>query len=363
VRIALITSGLRGPASYIINLTRGLKKRNHDVLIVSSTKWVKEKIENLYVAKSWLALGLAPVVFGMRALIGVIESFKPDVIHCHWPTGTPDWRFGKILRTGIPAVATIHVSVDSRDFLWDTVFYKHFGIFIPYMKSLSSVISISDFVKKQVDRRVQLTGVPHNLVYTGVDEVVFYPAPREEDDTLKLLYVGQVMPEKGIDVLVEAFLKVREKRKTTLTIIGEGHLKGILERKTRDLECVRWIGFVGSQSEIAEQYARADLTVLATRWDEAFSLVPVESLACGTPVLSTRKGGNPEIVIPQKSGFLIDNCDRDAIADVLLSVRLEELRGMRAGCRALALEKFSLGRWLDAHEKIYTNAVSRMTAR
>jgi glycosyltransferase involved in cell wall biosynthesis len=231
------------------------------------------------------------------------------------------------------------------------------------MKSLRSVISISNFVEKQVDRRVQLAGVPHHLVYTGVDEDVFSPAPREEDDTLKLLYVGQVMPEKGIDVLVEAFLKVREKRKATLTIIGEGHLKGILQRKTRDLECVRWIGFVGPQREIAAQYAQADLTVLTTRWDEAFSLVPVESLACGTPVLSTRKGGNPEIVIPGESGFLIDKCDRDAIADVLLSVGLEELRGMRAGCRAQALERFSLGRWLDAHEKIYQDAIGRMPAR
>lgn len=357
MRIALITSGERGPGSYSRNLFQALKRRNHDVLVVSTTRWFKGDVDALYVAKSWLAFGLAPTVFRVRELVGAIESFRPDIVHCQWPSGTVDQRFGEILQTGIPAIATFHVSVDSRGFLWDRVFSWHFGKFIPFLSSLRALISISAFVKGQVERRAHTPGVPHHLVHTGLDENVFAPAPRVEDDTLKVLFVGQIMPEKGIDALVEAFLKVQGRRRATLTIIGQGHLKRYLQRKTRDLESVRWVGFVGSPQEIAMHYSQADLTILPTRWEEAFSLVPVESMACGTPVLATRKGGNPEIVIPGESGFLIERCDGDEIANALLSVRLAELRAMRPQCRALVLQRHTLGQWGDAHEKIYSEAL------
>jgi glycosyltransferase involved in cell wall biosynthesis len=362
VRIALITAGTRGPGSYTLNLAKALKARGHDVLLVSETAWRKEPFEPIFEAKSWSAFGMIPIVPSMREQIRHIEAFKPDIIHHQWPSGTSDYFFGQVLRLGIPTIATIHVSIDSHDMIFDRFFSIHYTTFLPLLRSLSGLISISEFIAAQVRRRRHLPEGIHHVVYAGVDETVFAPIERTRSDELRLLFVGQIMPEKGVDVLIEAARRARRTRPLTLTIVGEGVMKSVLQARTRDLDWVRWVGFMSHQKQIAEQYAQADLTVLPTRWEEAFSLVPVESMACGTPVLSTRKGGTPEIVLPGRTGYLIEECDPGQIAEVLLSASTDELEAMRSNCRAIVMERHTFRTWIDAHERIYASAIESRVA-
>jgi glycosyltransferase involved in cell wall biosynthesis len=357
VRIALVSSGSRGPASYTLNLANALRTQGHETLLVSTCPWQKERIEGLYEPASRLAFGLVPLVYRPRDVARVVEDFRPDVIHHQWPCGTFDLRFDRLLATGIPAVATVHVSVDSRDYIWDWLFRWHFGRFLRFVDSLAALISISAFVRAQVERRARLSGVLHRVVYAGLDETIFAPARREETGELRLLFVGEVMPEKGIDCLIRAAEAARRSRPLTLTIVGRGPMERLLRSRTRGLDWVRWAGFLGSQRDIAAHYARADLTVLPTRWDEAFSLVPVESMACGTPVLSTRRGGTPEIVIPGDTGYLIEDGSAEEICSALLSVKREELCAMRQRCRRRVLAGHTFARWTEAHESIYAAAV------
>ena len=247
-----------------------------------------------------------------------------------------------MLRTGVPTIATVHVSVDSHDVFYDRVFAWHYRRFLRRLPSLRGLISVSRFVAEQINRGLPRIGGAHSIVYAGIDETVFALRPRSFADHLRLLFVGQVKAEKGVDALVEAALRVRRSRPLTLTVIGKGLRKSALQARTRGLDWIRWGGFLRNQADIASRYAEADLTVLPTRWDEAFSLVPVESMACGTPVLATRKGGTPEIVIPGRTGYLISECDSDEITEALLSVRTEELTAMQLQCRQTILGRHSL---------------------
>jgi len=353
MRIALISSGKRGPASYTLNLARSLQRRGHEVLLLSTCRWVKEPFEPMYEARSWAAFGMVPVVLSMRGVARRIQMFAPDVLHYQWPSGTSDFFLSQVLRTGFPTIATVHVSVDSHDVFYDRVFAWHYRRFLRHLPSLRGLISVSRFVAEQINQGLPRIHVAHSIIYAGIDETVFAPRPRSVTDHLRLLFVGQVNAEKGIDSLVEAALRVRRSRPLTLTVIGEGLRKSALQARTRGLDWIRWGGFLRNQADIAAQYAEADLTVLPTRWDEAFSLVPVESMACGTPVLATRKGGSPEIVIHGRTGYLISECDSDEIAETLLSVRTDELDAMRPQCRKTILGRHTLSSWCEAHERIY----------
>jgi glycosyltransferase involved in cell wall biosynthesis len=360
MKIVILNAGVRGPASYSLNLYKYLTSKGHKVLFITEAKWEKEKIP-LYQAQSYKVLGLAPLVYNPGDLIKKIKDFSPDIIHHHWPCGTMDVLFGMIMKLKIPTIVTVHVAINSRKFLWDKLFYVHFTLFKTYLKKMDAVISISKFVKKQVKDRTKIPDSKHHLIYAGVNTEIFKPMDRTEEiknrKELNILFIGQIMPEKGIDVLVDAVIEISKRRDVRLTIIGTGHLKPILQKKTEGMPFINWVGFLKEQKQIAKYYSEADMTVLPTKWDEAFSLVPVESLACGTPVLSTAKGGTPEVVIPDKTGYLIKSCNKISLKRKLLSIDKKELEKMRAGCREFALENYTLEKWGKDHEELYKKII------
>ena len=353
MRIVIINSGVRGLASYSLNLYKYLTSQGHDVLLVAESTWKKEDIP-LYQAKSHLLFGLVPVVYRPGELIAAIKRFKPDIIHHQWPCGTMDVLFKRILKLRIPVVITVHNSVASKTFIFDKVFYYHFGIFSKHLLKADATIPISKFIKHQIHTRVNVPEEKVHLIYAGVDITQYKPA-KKNNKALELLFVGQVMLEKGIDVLVDAVIDVQKKRKVNLTIVGEGHQKDKLVKKTKGMPFIKWAGFVKGQKGVIDYYAKADLTVLPTRWDEAFSLVPVESMACGTPVLSTRKGGTPEIVIPHKTGILIDDCSKELLVDALLAVKKTELKNMGLAARKFVVKHHSFQTWGKEHERLYAS--------
>jgi len=87
--------------------------------------------------------------------------------------------------------------------------------------------------------------------------------------------------------------------------------------------------------------------------DEAFSLVPVESLACGTPVAASNKGGTPEIVKPGKTGYLLEHGTVKEIQDLILSLDKKELHKMGQTGREVVLRNHSIHSWGKQHEVIY----------
>lgn len=356
MRIVIINSGLRGIASYCFNLYKYLTKRNHQVLLISESKWYKEKIP-VYEAKSFKIFGVASLVYNPDEVIEKIRKFNPDIIHHHFASGTFDFLFGKIIALNKPTVMTVHLSVDSKKQFFDLSLYVHFKIFKRFLKKIDRIISISKFIKKQIEKTTDYNPKNNLVIYAGVDLKIFRPKKRKKSKTLSLIYVGQIMPEKGVDILIDSVIETRKKIDVTLTLVGNGHLKPLLQRKTRGKDYIKWTGFVRTQKEIAKYYSNADITMLPTRWDEAFSLVPVESIACGTPVLATRKGGTPEIIKEGKTGFLISSCNKAELVKKIISLNKKQLSGMRQICRNTAVQKFSMQEWGAKHESLYAQVL------
>lgn len=122
-----------------------------------------------------------------------------------------------------------------------------------------------------------------------------------------ILYVGRLSPEKGVDILLQAFAYVaREDKEVHLHVVGGGDLQGMTGR-ARLLGIDGRVTFQGNlpQSVLPGWYRDAMLVVLPSRAD-AQPLVLLEAMASGCPVVATRVGGIPEIVHDGESGLLVE---------------------------------------------------------
>ncbi|SFL84957.1 glycosyltransferase [Salibacterium qingdaonense] len=224
-----------------------------------------------------------------------------DVIHAHYafPSGVPARMMAK--RYDIPYVVTCHGG-DLNKMAKKGRFIRNQTKRI--LQDAAHVIVVGEDLLQQVVDDFDVPEDKVSMFSMGVDSRVFYPRPQMDmQEVLELspyekhiLYVGNVIEEKGIEDLVEAFPKVKyELPNARLHVIGparqEDYLQKLKDRLT-ELEAEEAVTFHGAktQQEVAEWMAASDLFVLPSH-TEGFGLVAVEAMACGTPVVGTNTGG------------------------------------------------------------------------
>ena len=174
----------------------------------------------------------------------------------------------------------------------------------------------------------------------GVNHDIFAPADRRERraelgieaDAPVVLFVGRVQPLKGIDVVVEAFARIRERHENArLVIIGGPSGPQGREEFSQVRELVSHAGLTGSvelhepveHPVLARYYQSADVLLVPSR-SESFGLVAVEAQACGLPVVAANVGGLSYAVADGSSGFLIDGWDASDYAEAADSILSDE---------------------------------------
>ena len=137
-----------------------------------------------------------------------------------------------------------------------------------------------------------------------------------------LLSVGNLVPLKGHDLVIEALSLLRERAlDARLCIIGTGPLRAELEALAERKGLSAQVRFMGAlpQDELAAWYGAADMLVLASE-REGWPNVLLESMACGTPVVATAVGGIPEIVEPPLTGRIVEHRTAQGLADAAASL-------------------------------------------
>jgi glycosyltransferase involved in cell wall biosynthesis len=104
-----------------------------------------------------------------------------------------------------------------------------------------------------------------------------------------------------------------------LTIVGDGPLRPALEARAREKGVASRIRFVGAQTEVAGWLKEADILVQPSRW-EGFGLTVIEAMATGLPVVVSSVGGLEEVVVPGETGLLVPPESPRALADALISL-------------------------------------------
>jgi glycosyltransferase involved in cell wall biosynthesis len=236
----------------------------------------------------------------MGAFRRALDEFRPDLVFAPW--AYPDgWAAVRLARkAGLPVVIQAHGS----DVLLLDRFPARKHRTIQAVRDADGIVAVSQDIANHLVR-YGVSADRVRVVYDGVDTSIFHPGPRKEardrlgvaDGDPLLLFIGNLLPVKAVDVLLEACRLLEESGSAfRAAIIGEGPLRITLERLAARLGIAERVRFLGSlpQQQLPDWYRAADLFVLPS-YSEGVPNVLLEASACGTPYVASNVGGIPEI--------------------------------------------------------------------
>lgn len=269
-----------------------------------------------------------------------------DVAHAFYPTdATVAARWSR--QTGRPAVQT-YLGAPTRR--WLSARRRRLEITLEANAGCTT-IAISRASAEVFKRDL---GVDVQVIHPGVDLEAFSDGGGRSEDPLIFCAAAADQPQKRIGLLLDAFAVLRRQRpgaRLVLSRPADPSLARRLEAAGAELRDV------DDRAELIRAYSEAWVTALPSV-GEAFGLVLVESLACGTPVVGSRLGAIPEIVDRAEVGRLFDGDESEALAAALLEgLELSVDPGSAAACRARA-GAFSLQRSTEAYERLYAELLA-----
>lgn len=229
-----------------------------------------------------------------------IRAWSPDCVFSFWahPDGEVAVRAARW--AGIPSV----VIVGGSDVLLLTRERRRRACVTRALAGADAVIAVSQHLRRRlIEIGIEPSRV--HVVHTGVDARLFQPGRRADArdklgiprDRPVLLYVGNLVRLKGLDVLMSALALLKQDAvPLEAYIVGAGPERKVLGTQAASLGITDRVHFVGSvpQEQLPDWFRAADMSVLPSR-SEGIPNVLRESLACGTPFVATRVGGIPEI--------------------------------------------------------------------
>jgi len=217
------------------------------------------------------------------------------------------------------------------------------------------VIACSDFVRIRDIQSVYFRESKVKTVHNGIDVNRFAPREQRENNPVKIVYAGQLIPEKGVATLLRAVADLRTEVKPRLLIAGTGYQQVELELLAYDLGLEpEWLGRI---DWIPQLFASSDIAVFPSNWAEAFGLVVAEAMACESCVVASDIGGIPEVV--GEGGVIVPPGDVKAlqvILDRLIENPILRRRLGEAGRRRV-LEKFTIDKMIDGYAMVVNEVI------
>ncbi len=296
------------------------------------------------------ALDVEPVVVSMppedvcwaslQSTCALIQASGVDVLHAHLPNAHMLAALAGRM-TGKPVVTTIHARQLTTG---DLEVHRCTGSRIhavcrqTYLQALGLGVD--------ADR---ICFVPN-----GVDTGAFQPLRKRSGalraefgvpaDAPLVGFVGRLSWEKGPDLFVQlAAIAHRAAPQAHFVMVGDGPMRAELERRIDEAELQQQVHLTGLRDDMPRLYGELDLLCSTSR-SEAMPLALMEGMACGVPIVATRVGGVPDLVVHGSTGFLAGHCDCRAAADAVVELlgSAPTRRRMSQASRELALRRFDL---------------------
>lgn len=309
-------------------------------------------------------------VRAFRRLLAHIREQKIELVHAHL-TYSAIWSAIASRMTGVPAIASLHVSPTATRALQDSVRHRvSTGIRDGIMRFIlnrwsTAIVTVSAALRDDYVAR-GLASAKLRVVHNGID-LDRFRRPHAESrarmerelglppDAPLIATVAVLRPKKGIEVLLEA---ARSVKGAYFVIIGDGPKREEWNELAATLgiaERIRWTGY---RTDVETLLAGCDLFVHPSV-DDAFPTVLLEAMAAGLPVVASRVGGIPEIVTPGVTGQLVPAGDAASLAAAIGSLLAdrERMRAMREAAQTDA-HRFSTEAWIGRLEKVYREAAA-----
>ena len=269
-------------------------------LRVTSRNWLIRKFEVL--RNTW-------------AFRSTVRAFEPDIVHVHRVADSITnllWYWG---------IKNLFVSTWGSDVIDDYSAEIRTSLYRRFMFKQAQVITATSHFLAEVTRHY--TDKEVHVVPFGVDCQLFRPTERINTTTAVTLgFVKHLKLKYGPEHLIRAMgLVVDRHPQTRLLMAGSGELRSPLEKLTGQLGLTRNVSFLGAieHRQVPELLRNVDIFVMPSIREE-FGVAAVEAQAMEIPVISTRVGGVPEVVLDGETGILIEPGDSEQLAQAILTL-------------------------------------------
>lgn len=362
-------------------IAEGLVQRGHKVVVVSTGKrndlrWhngvkiYEIKLANLYwpfedvfgrqlVKPFWHLLDAYNPVMAAR-LGSIIDNERPDFVQTHNLAGFSVAVWRAVKKRGLPVVQVLH---DYYNLCVRSTMYNNWQnctglctvcrLYRAPNRVLSGLVDVVVGVSRYVLGAHTSLGLFPNakkLVIHNGYTLSHKVSPGRLGEKVRFGYIGRLHPTKGLDMLIDAFLAV-DRPDTELIIAGEGESGYVqaLRHRAHD-KPVRFLGYTSRE----KFFPQIDILVVPSIWHDPFPGVCKEALAWGKPLIASRRGGIPEMVVNGETGWLFEPEEPSALEAAMRAVliRRDEYEQMSAACIARA-ELFKEENMVDAYDKLY----------
>lgn len=362
-RVLILTVGFTvGGAEQIVLMTAPrLQRAGFDVTVVSLKGWgpVGDELETR---------GVRAVSLGARGpwdaraagrLLALLRRDRIQILHAHlFLANIPARILGRM--AGVPVVITTHHDTD----VWMGL--RHRLIERLTAPLSSAVVACSEAVRRYA---LEVHGLPPGLVRTLHNGTEIPPEPGDPAARERLrrelgagpgdLLVGAVgrldEPKKGLAVfLAAARLLARDVPRVRFAVVGDGPARAALEaRAAREGVSHRTL-FAGERRDIPAVMTAFDLFVQPSRW-EGFGVTLLEAMAAGTPIVASRVGGIPEVVLHDETGLLVPAGEPESLAEACAALLRDRDRASRLAraARARVETHFRVDRLAERTAELY----------
>lgn len=288
-----------------------------------------------------------------RKVAEIKRAFAPDLIHVNGVgAGAVDFFHQLTTHTHkAPSLVTLHGD-------WDEMADPMVG---RTLREASWVTACSQTILERGRSLVPEVVSRSSVVYNGMETPSLAPTPLSIVPP-RILSLGRLSPEKGMDLALLSFVSILDRFPSSrLTIAGEGPSRHELQQKAVALGIHRSVDFVGwvAPRRVPSLINAATMVLVPSR-HEGFGLVALEAAIMARPVVATRVGGLPEIVVDRQTGLLVGKDDSGALAEAVtfLIDRPDQAIAMGKVGRIRARQIFTLSRCIDAYHALYRQLVS-----
>ena len=174
-------------------------------------------------------------------------------------------------------------------------------------RSANAVIAISKSVKDSLIKLVHVPPSKISVIYNGVNLDRFEPRKNLEIyDSVKIIFVGRIIKEKGVQNILEVFSLLRDLENWQLSIVGDGPYRKELEHISYLMHLTERVQFLGERDDIPQLLKCQDIFIHMPEYEEGFGITVIEAMAAGLLCICKKTGGIPEIIEDGVSGILVD---------------------------------------------------------
>ena len=254
----------------------------------------------------------------------IIHTFQPTIIHSH--LFEAELLSRGLIKKGVTYITHVHDNVSQFSPFQTQAslkrkisdFYERFWIFRRYAKAKNQFISISSDTTRYLQQVLPSNFLPSIFpLSNAIDYSRFYSGKSQSfsGGKLRLISVGSLVPKKNQQLLIQMASLLRTNEiDFELLILGDGPERVQLEEEIAVQGLTGLVQLLGNVNDVPFYLHQADLFLHPAIY-EPFGLVLLEAMAAGLPVVSLDGGGNRDILVDGKNGFLISENDANSFVE------------------------------------------------